>query len=95
MEKILSGLFMFLASMFFRAFVLLTYWNWFIIGTFKAPELNIVQMMGLSVFISLVKGIDSDDVEEKDRDLLRLFLISLFYHGLALFLGWIFSLFLN
>lgn len=71
-------------------------WGWFVVGTFQLPPLNIPTAIGISLIVSYLTVQPS--IKDDERDAKEIFIkgtiVSITYPILALFIGWIVTLFM-
>lgn len=77
-----------------QGWVLTVLWGWFIIPTFRAPELSIAVAIGLTLVIGMFKGINIKNAEKSSDDRLTEAIATVLMPFVFLFLGWIVQLFM-
>ena len=79
-----------------NGFVVLKLWAWFIVPTFEAQPLRIVEAIGLMFIVNYLK---TKTLKEADKDkfwelFAAKFVFIIIYSGFALLAGWVVSLFM-
>lgn len=76
--------------------VLSVLWGWFLVPTLDLPQISIVQALGISLVIGYLthQYIDCQKPERKKSEEIAAGIIMLIYPLIALFIGWIFHLFM-
>jgi hypothetical protein len=78
----------------FQGWVLTVLWGWFVVPTFRAPELSIPVAIGLTLIIGMFKGYDLKTQEKSTDDKLVEAIATVAVPLVFLFLGWIVQLFM-
>ncbi len=89
---IVFGIILIPVMVIFQGWVLTILWGWFIVPTFRAPELSIPVAIGLTLIVGMFKSYNTkqESTEEKLTSGIATILIPLF----LLFIGWIVHLFM-
>lgn len=78
----------------FQGWVLTVLWGWFVVPTFRAPELSIAVAIGLTLIVDMFKGYDIKTQEKSTNDKLVEAIATIIVPLVFLFLGWIVHLFM-
>ena len=77
-----------------NGFILMKFWAWFLIPTFHLDPLRLMEAIGLILIFSLVKAKTFNRDKNTWDDFIHVMVGVVVYDGLALFIGWIVSLFM-
>lgn len=81
-----------------NGWVLSILWGWFIVPTFGAPDISVVQAIGLALvvrFLTASRSIEeSDDSISKEEKVQKALVVAVVVPLFALFVGWIVHLFM-
>jgi len=77
-----------------QGWVLTVLWGWFIVPTFRAPELSIAVAIGLTLIVGMFKDINIKNSEKSSEDRLVEAIATVLTPFVFLFLGWIVQLFM-
>lgn len=71
-------------------------WSWFVVPTFRLPELSIAVAIGLSLIVGMFKGYSNPEKTEDEDVYVRITRVIMLFVGplIVLFLGWIVTLFM-
>lgn len=84
LAKMLAGLLLFPITLVAYAFVVATFWGWFVVPL-GAPDIGLAHAYGLAILVGMVAKRHTKD----ERSVLEAFAGALMYCGLALLFGWI------
>ena len=87
--NIASDLFFIVVDILFGGFVTMVMWGWFISPTFNVHELNLIQSIGLNIFISLFTARSNSGADQFERRVVYYLTLIV-----ALGIGWIIHLFM-
>ncbi len=73
-------------------FILMKMWAWFMVPVFSLPEFNLYQAIGVSTFLSYIKGAKIDDKEKEWSEVVLNFIKSLIYTGALFILAYLIHL---
>lgn len=92
--KIVALLFSKILSTIFSGYVLSVIWGWFIVDRFNLPLLNIVEALGIMLVVKFMTlQPDFYSLDNEDRDV-RMAAFSWMLPIMALFIGWVYTLFM-
>lgn len=94
--KIMTVILAMIISPIVSGFVILKLWAWFIVPTFEAQPLRLVEAIGLMFLINYLKA-KRDKEADKDKfweQFARNFAFVIIYAGFVLLAGWVVSLFM-
>lgn len=94
--KIMTFILAMIISPVVSGFVVLKLWAWFIVPTFEAQPLRLVEAIGLMFLINYLKA-KRDKEADKDKfweQFATNFAFGIIYAGFALLAGWVVSLFM-
>ena len=81
----------------FSGYVLAVLWGWFVVTTFVAPSISVVQGIGISLVVTHLTFRVDDNIEvERDplEKLGRAFAFSIGFSAIFLFYGWVVHMFM-
>lgn len=87
--NIASDLLFVIIDILFGGFVTMVLWGWFISPTFNVHELNLIQSIGLNIFISLFTARSNSGADQFERRVVYYLTLIV-----ALGIGWIIHLFM-
>ena len=79
-----------------QGWVLTVLWSWFVVPTFRLPELSIPVAIGLSLIVGMFKGYNNPEKTENEDVYVKVTKVVMLFVGpfIVLFLGWIVTLFM-
>jgi hypothetical protein len=91
--KFSFGLLSIVITVLFGGFVFMTLWEWFVVYSFNVSALTLIQSVGVMFFWGYLKAKRNADEKLTWKIFLKDTKDSLMFHGIALGIGWIITLF--
>jgi hypothetical protein len=92
--KFFTGLILLILTAIIGGFIMVKFWEWFVLSVFTLPSLNLIQAIGFSYFLGWLtyRGKEKKDKEFSFEKFMDTFIDTLVFSGLLFLIGWLIHL---